>query len=135
MTKPVFMSEEHVAQMNERLAVHAPSLKLCRELPRDYQISYELKDGDKVTWWTMSFTTAVGARFKLSPPDGDADIAFSGSYWAMMDFMRKLKAGDAAAHEMPLVSSGDMASFSIFGTAFSAAQDAAMMDTEIPRKS
>lgn len=107
---------------------------LCRALPRNYQISYELKDGDKVTWWTMSLATEMGARFRLAPPDGDADIAFSGSYWAMMEFMRKLKNGEAADHEMPLASSSDMSSFSVFGSAFTSARDGAMMDTEIPRK-
>lgn len=134
MSKPVFMSPEHVQQMNTQLGKDIASIGACAALTRKYQISYDLDDeaGGKV-WWTMSFVKGEGVRFHLAPPEGgQADITFSGSYWKMLEFMRRAKAGEVSPADMPLQFGGDPDAYGAIMGAFTAAQAAATIDTDIP---
>ncbi|HVT35544.1 MAG TPA: hypothetical protein VHE37_08170 [Nevskiaceae bacterium] len=132
MSKPLFMSPEHVRLMNERLAGDVASKSACAALPRRYQLAYRLEDGERVVWWTTVFDPAGGVRFHLAPPEGDADLQFSGSYWAMIEFTQRSKQGDAGS--FPLTTGGDLNTYAIIMPAFAAAQAAATLDTEFPAR-
>ncbi len=131
MSKPVFMSAEHVARMNEILAADAPSKAACAVLQRRWNLVYELSEGADTVWWTMSFDPATGVAFSLAPPGQTGDIVFRGDHKAMLRWMRQSKAG-AAVGAMPLQQLGDPGTMTVIGPAFAAAQKVATLDTEIP---
>src|SRR5215467_1840779 len=97
MSKLIFMSDAHVARMNELLAADVASKAACAALERRWDMVYELSHGDQTVWWTMSFDPERGVFFTLKPPARPADILFRGEYRAMLEWMRKLKAGEKQA--------------------------------------
>ena len=131
MSKMVFMSAEHVDRMNELLAVDAPSKAACAALERPWHVVYELRHGSDTVWWTMRFDPADGVSFALQPPERPADVLFRGDCGAVLDAMRRIKAGDKTV-QLPLTLLGDPNGLTVIDTAYQAAQDAAALDTEIP---
>lgn len=131
MTALVFMSPAHVARMNELLAADAASKAACARLARRWELAYELRDGEGVVWWTMSFDPASGVSFSLQPPPGAADILFRGEHRAMLEWMRRRKAGGEPGPE-PVSQSGDPHGMAAIDAAFKAAAQAATLETTIP---
>ncbi|HVT36936.1 MAG TPA: hypothetical protein VHE37_15205 [Nevskiaceae bacterium] len=132
MSKLVFMSQAHVARMNELLAADAASRAACAGLAHRWDMVYELQHGTHTVWWTMSFDPAYGVSFSLEAPRRAAQILFRGEYKAMLDWMRLRKAGGGETPE-PVTMSGDSGGMSIIGPAYQAAAQAATLDTEIPQ--
>lgn len=130
MSKLVFMSPEHVARMNELLAADPVSKAECARLDRRWDMVYELENGEQTVWWTMSFEPARGVSFSLQPPPQPAGIVLRGEYRAMMEFMRRTKAGEAPGSE-PVTLSGEPGGMEIIDAAFQAAGRAATLDTEV----
>lgn len=131
MSELVFMSPEHVVRMNELLAVDSASKAACAALGRRWDMVYELRHGAETVCWTMSFDPFDGVSFALEPPPRTADILFRGEYRAMLDWMRKHKAGLESGPE-PVTQSGDPDGMHIIGPAYQAAGRAATLDTLIP---
>lgn len=129
--KLIFMSPAHVARMNELLATDAASKAACALLGRRWDMVYELSQGTQTIWWTMSFDPAYGVSFSLEPPARQADILFRGEHRAMLDWMRRLKAGEQQNPE-PVTMSGIPGGMEVIGPAYQAAQKAATIQTEIP---
>jgi hypothetical protein len=65
-------------------------------------------------------------------PEPEADLVFHGSYWAIVDYTRRSKPGEAS--EFPLTTSGDPGTLGTVAAAFAAARSAATIDTEFPRE-
>ena len=82
MPAPVFMSREHVALMNEKLAASAEVKRICQALRRELALAFELANGPggDPTWWVLTFTDV--ARFSLEPSPA-ADVILRGD-WAHM---------------------------------------------------
>jgi hypothetical protein len=131
MSMMIFMSPEHVARMNELLAVDTASKTACAALDRRWNVVYELSEGTGTVWWTMRFDPAEGVTFNLLPPESPADVLFRGDHRAVLDVMRRLKAGDKEA-TLPLTQSGDPNGMAAIGAAYQAAHAAAALHTEIP---
>lgn len=130
MSKLVFMSPQHIARMNELLAADPASQAECAKLDRRWDMVYELAHGEQTVWWTMSFDPTRGVSFSLEPPAQPAGILLKGDYRAMMEFMRRSKAGEAPGSE-PVTLSGEPDGMKIIDAAFQAAGRAATLDTEI----
>jgi len=129
--KLLFMSQQHVNLMNQRLAADSASLQICKGFDRAYQVAYELDRDGATVWWTMEFDPASGVRFSLQPPrQDDSLVLLKGSYRVVVDVSRRTKAGETI--QMPLAASGNLGVFEIVKSAFAAAQKAAAIDTEFP---
>jgi hypothetical protein len=135
ITKPLFMSAEHVEAMNRLLAVDAESKTQCARLPRPYWMVHELDDGGRTVWWTLELNPREGMRFSLVPPpvDVQADIVMRGFYSAVVEATRRRKSGEEVPY--PVSSAGDLQSMAIFGPALEAGRRAAMLETRFPLQS
>lgn len=131
MSKMIFMSEAHVARMNEILATDAASRAACAQLERCWNMVYELSHGADTVWWTMRFDPAEGVSFSLEAPAQPGDVVFRGDLRAMLESMRRTKSGDPTPP--PVTMHGDPGTMSVIGPAFQAASKVATLDTEIPR--
>lgn len=131
MTKPIFMSQDHVDRMNKLLDESAEVAAACARLDRDYSMTYELLDGpDGTAHWTMLFNREVGASFTLEPP-ANSDVTFVVDW---VDTMRLVKAavnGEQREREI-LEVRGDESVADRVDEAFKAAHNAALMPAEIP---
>lgn len=130
MSGLIFMSPQHVARMNELLAVDAASQAACAALGRRWDMVYELSHGAGTVWWTMRFDPVEGVSFSLEAPSRPADILLRGQYRAMMEWMRSSRAGSKEPE--PVTLSGDPEGMNIIGPAYQAAAQVATLDTEIP---
>lgn len=131
MNMMIFMSPEHVAHMNELLSVDASSKAACATLDRRWDMVYELSAGAETVWWTMRFDPVDGVSFNLQPPTQPADVLFRGEHRAVLDTMRRIKAGEKDL-QLPLTQLGDPNAFAVIGAAYQAAHAAAAIHTEIP---
>ncbi|MFD9949895.1 hypothetical protein ACFWYW_29585 [Nonomuraea sp. NPDC059023] len=130
MSTPVYMSHEHIEQMNDLLARSDEVAAACAELDRDYVIAYELGDGPGGTvFWVLSFDRITGARFSLDEP-AHADVTFAG------DWRRLVRAGQAhrqGTEVDPAVEvRGDPGVLDAVSPAMAVARRAATVDVEFP---
>lgn len=130
MSKPIYMSAEHLSAMNGILQQDADSKLECSKLGRDYQLTYELDNDGTTVWWTIEMNRERGVQFHLAPPIGQADTHYRGKYWAMIDATRRSRAGEAV--DLPLEMTGDPGIFAVIGPALAAARKAATLDSDIP---
>ena len=129
--KPLFMSAEHVARMNELLSADADSKAECAKLDRRYWMVYELADADGTVWWSVEFNPDVGVRFSLQAPvAGEPQILYRGDYRAVVKATQRSKQGDTAAE--PVTTHGDPNVLAIIAPAFAAAGRAATIPSEFP---
>ncbi|MES2489724.1 MAG: hypothetical protein V4607_08020 [Pseudomonadota bacterium] len=131
MSLMLFMSPEHVAHMNGLLTADAASRTACAKFDRRWDIVYELAHGKETVWWTMRFDPVDGVSFTLQTPAQPGDVVFHGEYKAVIDAMRRMKAGDKDA-VLPLTQSGNPDAMAVIGPAYSAAHGAAAIHTEFP---
>lgn len=131
MSKPVFMSQQHVDTMNDILAKDADSRAECAKLDRSYWMVYELDDAGDTAWWSVEFSPTTGVRFSLQPPDTDApDLLYRGDYRAVVKATQRLKQGGGG--ELPVSTHGDPGAMAIIGPAFAAAGRVATIPSEFP---
>lgn len=131
MSLMIFMSPEHVAHMNRLLAADATSKAACATFDRRWDIVYELSHGTETVWWTMRFDPVDGVSFSLETPTQLGDVVFSGDYKAVINSMRRMKAGDKEA-QLPLTQSGNADAMAVIAPAYGAAHTAAAIHTEFP---
>lgn len=130
MSKPIFMSPQHVDIMNRLLDADADSKAECARLDRSYWMVYELSAMGGTVWWSVEFSPGAGVRFSLTPPGAAADILYRGDYRAVVQAMQRAKQGDAS--EKPVTTHGDPGVLAIIGPAFAAAGRAATVASEFP---
>lgn len=131
MSKPIFMSQQHVDIMNRILATDADSHAECAKLDRSYWMVYELQDADSTVWWSVEFSPSAGVRFSLLPPDTDApDLLYRGDYREMVKATQRAKQGQGG--EEPVTTHGDPGVLTIIGPAFAAAGRVATIPSEFP---
>ena len=131
MSLMIFMSPEHVAHMNVLLAADPASKAACATFDRRWDIVYELSHGAETVWWTMRFDPVDGVSFLLETPTQPGDVVFHGEYKAVIDSMRRMKAGDKDA-QLPLTQSGNADAMAVIAPAYGAAHAAAAIHTEFP---
>jgi hypothetical protein len=133
MTGFLFMSPEHVAAMNELLAVDSDSLAECAKLPRPYWFVHELDDAGRTIWWSMEFNPDRGVSFSLSPPPegAAADILMRGSYWEVVEATRRGKAGEQVPY--PATMEGNPQAMVDITPAFEVAKRVATLEARFPR--
>lgn len=131
MSRPIFMSPEHVARMNEILAGDAASKASCSALDREYLLTYELAHGSDTVYWTMHFDPGIGIHFSLAPPARTPDLAFRGDYAESIRASAAAKAGRDVG--MPWQMYGDPAAFEAIAEPFAAARRVATVDTQMPK--
>jgi len=128
MSKPGFMSPEHVAAMNAILEKDAAVRAACAELEKPVTMAYELADGPDgdTVWWSMTFTDTV--RFGLEKTD--ADLLFTGDWKRMVRASKSSRDGDAT--DPGVVPVGDLAVIQATGRVFALAQAVATVPVEFP---
>jgi hypothetical protein len=131
MSKPRFMSAQHVDLMNGLLAMDADSQAECARLDRRYWMSYELADPAGTVWWSVEFNPGSGVRFSLAPPAaGEPVVLYRGDHRAVVEATRRLKQGESTA--LPVTTQDDLGVMGIIGPAFAAAGRAATIPSEFP---
>lgn len=123
-----FMSEKHVAAMNEVLAHDEQVRHACSQLGRPVTITWELAHGPEgaAVHWSMTFGDTV--RFGLAPVD--ADVRFVGDWTRMVRAARAGRDGQSLDPELEVV--GDYAVFEAVALVFALAKSAATMPVEFP---
>ncbi|GAB2600914.1 hypothetical protein GCM10027034_37590 [Ramlibacter solisilvae] len=131
--QPLFMSEEHVRIMNDRLAKSDEVKNACAALPRDVLLAFRLvnEDTGAVHWWQMSFKQQGGVDFALGEPEGNADLLFESGYWAMLANTAAQRAGEPLPEPQPQMT-GDVSVMQLISTAFLATQRAAAVPVRMP---
>lgn len=130
MSKPIFMSAQHVEIMNRLLGADADSKAECAKLDRSYWMVYELGASGGTVWWSVEFSPSAGVRFSLAPPRAAADILYRGDYRAVVQYTQRAKQGGVG--EEPVTTHGDPGVLTIIGPAFAAAGRAATIPSEFP---
>lgn len=117
MTPPVFMSPEHVKQINEILAADEAVRTACAGLERPLTMGYALSDGpDGATvYWAMTFTDTV--RFSLDQVD--ADLLFTGDWARMVRASRANREGRTT--DPGVLPVGDLELIKVIGPVFAVA--------------
>ena len=130
MSHLVFMSPEHVAAMNDKLAASDEVRKAGAQLDRTYTMAYVLSDGRDGgdEYWLMSLGPS-GAQFALEPKP-DADIVFRGDWRAMVDASRAAREGRQV--DAGVAVEGDPEVVAVVGPVFSAAQQVATLEVDWP---
>jgi hypothetical protein len=124
------MSQEHVDAMNALLRESEEVRAACRALPAPRTWSYRLADGPdgRDVDWTVRFADTV--EFGLVPPEGRADVVFTGD-WARM--MRTTKASREGRQEDPGVTvTGDRAVVAETQAVLKVARAVATLPVEFP---
>jgi hypothetical protein len=100
-----YMSDEHIAAMNTRLAGSQEVRALCSALPRPISLAIELSDGPggETVHWTFTVTDA--ARFSRDPCPA-ADVSMTGDWTKMMLSSRALTTGQELDPEVDIT--GDL---------------------------
>lgn len=130
MSRPVFMSPEHVERMNQLLAQSAEVLSACAALDRDYELAYELSDGPEGTvYWVLRFDRRKGAAFSLVRPR-DADVTFLGNWREVINASQRTR--DDGEPPPELDTRGDASALDRVAAAYEAAQRAATIASTFP---
>lgn len=81
MSRPVFMSVDHVERMNAILRDEPSVRAACRDLDRSYAFCYELNGGPegRQVYWSMVFDPSQGVRMGLDKPER-ADLTFVATF-------------------------------------------------------
>jgi hypothetical protein len=124
------MSEEHVAEMNRRLAADESTRRACRELERDYLILYELDHAPDTVYWAMRFDPTHGVCFSLGPQTGVPDVVYHGDYVESIRATAAFKSGSNVG--MPWQVSGNSACLELLAPIIEQARQVATLDTRIP---
>lgn len=105
MADPLFMSPEHIAIMNDRLAASVEVREICSDLERPISLAYVLADGPdgQTVHWTVSFDETVS--FGLEPKD--ADVTLRGDWTRMVRTSRGAREGEDS--DPGIVPEGDLA--------------------------
>jgi pimeloyl-ACP methyl ester carboxylesterase len=128
--RPQFMSPEHVAIANARLAA-APGVRAeCAKLDRDYRIAYVLSDGPggATVHWQMGFDRGGTAWLALGAPSAKADVTIRGDYDAMVRASKATREGKSAPAAFE--TEGDPGTLQRIAPALVAARAAATVDVE-----
>lgn len=130
MNRPVFMSPEHVAAMNRKLASSAEVREAGEVLHRTYTMSYVLSGGrDGVDeHWLMSLGPD-GVQFALEPK-ADADIVFRGDWRRMVDASKAAREG--CQLDPGVTVEGDVGVVTAVEHVFATAQQVATMEVDWP---
>lgn len=128
MSKPIFMSQEHVAAMNAILEKDASVRAACAELEKPLTMGYELTDGPdgETVYWSMTFTDTV--RFGLEKTD--ADLLFAGDWARMVRASKSHRDGEPT--DPGVVPVGDRGVLQATQRVFALAQAVATMPVEFP---
>jgi hypothetical protein len=130
MSKPAFMSPEHVDAMNGLLAASDEIAEACSDLDRAYTLHYHLTGapGGTEAHWTMTFDSA-GVRFGLDRPSS-ADLVVESDYGEMIRSTIETRAGKQPTKQPPMT--GDLGVLEKIGPAFAVARSVATIDVEFP---
>ncbi|RII20474.1 hypothetical protein DSC45_04540 [Streptomyces sp. YIM 130001] len=130
MSKPDFMSPEHVRQMNRLLGASADVAAACAALDRDYVLTYELSDGPHGTeHWVMRFDRRLGVSFSLESPPA-SDVTYVGDWSAVVRAAGAAREG--VALDPAIRVRGDSSVLAHVADAFTAAQTVATVPVEFP---
>jgi hypothetical protein len=130
MTRPQFMSAEHVAAMNVTLADSAEVREASSALERTYTMAYVLSDGreGRDEYWLMSLGPD-GVHFALDHKP-DASVIFRGDWRTMVEAS---KAGREGRQVDPGVTvEGDAGVLDAVATVFATAQRVATLEVDWP---
>ena len=131
MSRPVFMSADHVDQMNVILQDASSVHAVCRDLDRRYTVCYELHDGPQgqQVHWSMVFDPALGVRMGLDRLE-HADLTLVG------DWVDAIRAAEAQRrgeqHDAGMEMRGNTKVLETVGAAHVAAQQVAVVDIVFP---
>lgn len=131
MSRPVFMSADHVERMNAILRDEPSVRAVCRDLDRRYALCYELNDGPegRPVYWSVVFDPRQGVRMGLDKPE-HADLTFVGDWGDAIRTAVAQRRGERHDPEMDV--HGDHDILETVGAAYAAAQQVATIETTFP---
>lgn len=130
---PVFMSAEHVALINERLAQSAEVAEACSRISRPCDIAYLLQDtrANAPVHWSMHFGPD-GAWLGLDPID-TPDVTLVGDYWKLIEASKRAREGGRRDDpDLDLKVVGDESIFETCGERFGLSQRISGMPVRWP---
>jgi acetylornithine deacetylase/succinyl-diaminopimelate desuccinylase-like protein len=129
---PMFMSPEHVALANARLATAQDVRRETAKLDRDYRIAYALSDGPggATVHWQMGFDRGGTAWLALGAPATPADVTIRSDYRAMVLASKAAREGRRVPD--PSTKEGDTTILQRIAPALAAARAAATVDVTFP---
>ena len=132
MTKPIFMSQDHVDRMNKLLDGAATVEAACARLDRNYSMTYEVLDGPNGTeYWTLRFDRETGASFTLEQP-AHTDVTMVVEWTETMRYIKAAVNGEEQGDRNILEVRGDESVVDRVDEAFKAAHDVSLIPAEIP---
>jgi hypothetical protein len=135
MTRMTFMSAEHVAAMNARLAAAADVRAAVAKLEREILWVHKLWDdhAGRYVWWQNRFSPAEGISLALGKPEREPTTLFTGNYWDMVAAVAETVAG--RPREAPVkIESGDPDFMRDVADIHSLAWQAALIDVDYPSR-
>lgn len=131
MSKPEFMSRDHVDEMNEILMSAPEVLAASRGLERRYALCYELSDGPagEGVCWSMVFSPRTGVRMGLDRPQRP-DLVIRSDWAETIRSAMAQRRGDS--YEPAVELEGDPEVMEKVGPAYAAAQRVASIDVTFP---
>jgi pimeloyl-ACP methyl ester carboxylesterase len=129
--KPRFMSPEHVAIMNARVARAAEVQRRCAALGRSYIVAYVLTDAPlgASAHWRVEAGPGSGVRFALGP--ATADVTIHCDYRAMLAATQDARAGRPASPPGARTE-GDAEALRAVAEILALARAAATVDVDFP---
>jgi len=135
MNKPIFMSSEHVRQMNDLLAASAEVRSACAKLQKDQVVAYQLTDeeGGAEVWWQMRVSPAAGLSLVLGQPAEPTDLTIRCGYWAMLEAAARGRDGSDAP-PLAFTTVGDPGTLALLVDFFVLVRKAAKVDVVFPQR-
>jgi hypothetical protein len=131
MTRLAFMSQEHVDEMNARLADAPHVQEAAASLGAECLLVFELDDGpdgEKVYW--QAAIGPKGFRFRLGPPPAKPDVLIRTDYAEMIRSVRAEREGGTMEIDQEVV--GDEQLLARMLEILEVARPVATLDTDLP---
>lgn len=128
---PGFMSEQHVAIMNERAKQSSRLRELCAALERDYLWLQEMHDGEHIHYWQLNFTRDRGFYFLIGKPQTEPDLTQRGQYSDMIRAIRQVAVtGEMGDPHNDFI--GDTSIIETLADIFAAAREVCQTEAKLP---
>lgn len=130
MSKPLFMSQAHVDEMNAILQEAFTVTEACRALDRSYALHYDLSDGPggQQIHWSMVFDPTTGVRMGLDAKD--ADLTFVGDWTDAIRASAAQRLGNS--YNPGFLVEGDVGILDTVSAAYDEAQRLAAVEVTFP---
>lgn len=125
-----FMSPEHVAEMNRRLAASDEVRAAAAKLPQTYVMLYRLHDGPDggYVFWSTEFSPSKGVTFGLE--ERTADLVLNADWRGTVNASAAAREGREIENDV--VALGDFDMVNVIAEVFTVSREVATVDVTFP---